>query len=337
MIELNKENTLPADNAVPTKDGGTENTPTTHRLPANKAHCASDTEDFPHLKAPEQKTKGEKWFDKIVYTGIGYFANLGLSVVIADAFLHGKGSLNRFFVDFRSKTNSALSKVMSEKAAKEWSDIASKTATLPVGGHVVMVPIKLLEDRKKRITYWINSNFFPEEYKNQGIAIKPVSQLADDELPEVVECPPKASWLATAKRRMLSWGAVIATNSILDRGVKIGDKSFNQFVEDNASKMTGLQKGSKLDNYVRLTATDSYLTVITAFITRITNGSYFKKKRPSGDLTPLTDTQFTAEPALVEKTVAPHENTVKKIIEMGPSASHSQRALSDMQTGAPSL
>lgn len=337
MTDLTKENTLPEEDKAVAVASVSAPAPETHRLTGDKAHCNSDTVDHPELKTPVQKTKGEKLFDFGLYTGLNYFMNLGLSVVIADAFLSGKGGMNRFFLNFRSKTNATFGKLMSEKAAKEWSDIAAKTATLPVGGHILMIPIKLLEDRKKRITYWINSKFFPEEYERQGIAIKPLSQMSDDELPEVVECPPKVSWYSTFKRRMLSWGAVIATNSILDRGVRIGDKSFNHFVEDHASNALGLRKGSQLDNYVRLTATDSYLTVITAFITRITNGSYFKKKPVLNEISAPVDALIADEPAPTVNAVAPRQTAVKKIIDMGPGASHSQRIATDMQTAVPGL
>src|SRR5689334_2170656 len=150
--------------------------PTADSLPAAtpSAQAEKAAPAKPPLGRPDKPTKGEKWFDWITYWGINYFGNLAISVALADFFLsHRKGKVvSEFF-------GRQFNKVFNPHYAEQ----ATKTLLLPLGGHITMIPVKLLEDRKKRWTYWLNKTFFPDEYKNQ-VPLKPLSEMSDDELPE---------------------------------------------------------------------------------------------------------------------------------------------------------
>src|SRR4051812_13211811 len=44
---------------------------------------------------PEQKmSRGEKWYNRLVYQGLNYWLNLGMSLYITDIFAHGGGRMD---------------------------------------------------------------------------------------------------------------------------------------------------------------------------------------------------------------------------------------------------
>lgn len=257
-----------------------------------------------NLADPQKKTKGEKLFDGFLYGGIGYFANFVFSVLAGHAFL--KGKWQKGFEVSEQTFNKGFQKVFPEEWAKKISMESARILCLGAGGHLVMIPIKMLEDRKKRVVYWLNSKFFPNEYGGQ-VALKPASQMRDDELPEVVEQPSKMSWGKTAIRRLaiyLGIGFGLAplnkVNHWAESKVKTGiykGVDAAQHITRSESLAT-LRNNKHFKDYVEVGAADLYISAIAAMLVKLTNGAHglFGKKKekiknelPKPENTPATD------------------------------------------------
>jgi len=245
---------------------------------------------------PPKMSQGEKLYEKVVYTGINYWLNLGLSMVVADYFLHGKGrpfydrslvSINNGFKAFK------LDKAIGEKAMERATHVALGFVSLNSGGNIILVPMKLMEDRKRPIVHWINKNIYHEQ------------QLAPDgheEKPNEIyiekEQPPQ-SWGNVIWRRTKAMAASIAFGLTLDTiGRKVldtpqiidgktvthidGQERFTGWVVNNVNKVlnSGFIPGGKAaaasaatQRYIGYAALDSINTVITSQVMHRTNGA----------------------------------------------------------------
>lgn len=272
-----------------------------------------------NLDAPQKKTKGEKLFDGFLYGGIGYFANFVFSVLAGHAFL--KGKWQKGFEVSEQTFNKGFQKVLPEKWAKKISMESARILCLGAGGHLVMIPIKMLEDRKKRVVYWLNSKFFPNEYDGQ-VALKPASQMRDDELPEVVEQPSKMSWGRTAVRRLVIYlgiGFGLAPLNKVNHWTEGKVKTGIYKGVDAAQHMTGseslatLRSNKHFKDYVEVGAADLYVSAIAAILVKLTNGAhglFGKKKEKAKDALPNPETPTVNEPQPSLSTVS-YMDTVK--------------------------
>lgn len=242
-------------------------------------------------QSPKCKTKGEKLFDLGLYGGISYGIGFVLSVMGGHFFLKGRG--RSFFNNTEKALHDGLENVVTPKYAKLLSRESMRIMALGAGGHAVMVPIKLLEDNKKRIVYWINSKFFPSEYS--GITeLKPASQMRDDELPALVETPTKMSWGKTAMRRMLVFFGIPLVLAPFSKANAALEKTAQRTLAESLSAaadatqsktLTAMNNNKLVHEYIELSASDLYLSAIAAFMVRMTNGAHgiFKgrKKAPA--------------------------------------------------------
>lgn len=94
---------------------------------------------------PHFVTKGEKKFDREVYGGIGYLANVALSLG-AVYWVERTHMGQNFMKGFVERTQKLLPKLKADTAQY----LASKSFFL-TGGFLVLLPMKLLEDRKVEI------------------------------------------------------------------------------------------------------------------------------------------------------------------------------------------
>lgn len=267
------------------KPGPPETVPAQNALEPAAADASQPTPS-PAFTAPQTATKGEKVYRWLNYTGVGYFANLALSLVIWDFFLSGKG---RPVMDGAGKGFTGLFKAtgMEAKKAAEWGTTAAKMSASPLGGHVTMIPLKIGEDHQRYITHKFNQALDPNyAYKD----LQADWNTPEEELPHLTKEATKQSWGQVALRRGMAWAAVTAAGTGLgkknsdalegwtlgkvDKGIKaIGSQGLQNFAETNQT----------FQRYTKLAALDTYFTVITSLVAYMTNTMFGKArdgKRP---------------------------------------------------------
>lgn len=286
MIDLAQEK-----NSTTTDPKSSSTTPLTAAATANPSS----------IVAPEE-SKGEKLYNTVVYKGINYWLNLGLSIVAADIFLYGKG---RPFYDkqLENVTNffksTKLDQALGEEATKRASDVALGFTTLNTGGNIILIPMKLMEDAKRPIVHWINKNI----YHDKQLAADGHEKTPDEIYIEQEQ--PKQSWGNVIWRRAQAMAASIAFGLTLDAvgrkkldvpiiedGKTIthinGTDRFTNWVVDNVTKVMNSDAipGGKvaianptIQHYVGFAALDTFNTMITSFVMHKTNGAQ-KAKLP---------------------------------------------------------
>jgi hypothetical protein len=272
MVEKTEEYTLPAQTSLaePSQGGA---------LPV----------DSPEIKpaaaaSPAAKSKGEKWYDWIVYSGINYWFNLGISLIIADAATHGKGkkALGKAATFFGGKNDKG----------QHNAQVALEQLALNSGGWLLLVPMKLMEDRKRSLVHWLNDKFGVSQTAPDGHA------LTADEI-YIEQEQPKQGWLRVVGRRVLASGSTMVAGVVLDSGfpktldhpvtvdgkvkTQIGGKErFTDFIvaQSNRALNSGYIPGGRslaqkewVQRYLGLAALDVINTKITAVVMKVTNGA----------------------------------------------------------------
>ncbi len=255
----------------------------------------------PQANAPQQgilkseKSRGEKIFDWSVYSGLNYWVNLGISIVIADYFNNKGGK------PLLSKAADSIGKMLTKNPAKlasttRHAETALETGSLLSGGWALLVPMKVLEDNKRPIVHWLNDKLGIDQTAPDGHKETP------DEI--YIECEqPKQSWLNVIKRRIIAAVAVMGTGSVLNAALRDREKTaqwqnsaaYNPRQDPHGGKkrtedfiVNAVDKGMRSgvvphgetiannDTFRRLlglAALDSIFTKITAVIMHVTNGA----------------------------------------------------------------
>ena len=237
-----------------------------------------EPDDFP---MPDQPTIGENFFNKFTYAGIGYFANLGLSLVIWDFLMDGRGrpTLNAIAHGGASGLK-ALG--MNARRAEKLAMTATEMGLSTTGGHLTMIPLKIAEDHARYFTH--RSNVLLDKnypYKN----LKVTWNTPEDDLPPMVDEPTDQTWGQVAARRGLAMAAVTASGTMLDKvgwAKPLQDNTLNVFNRGvAASGSPALQRLAArplMQRYTKLAALDSYFTVITSVVVAMTNHMFGHKK-----------------------------------------------------------
>ncbi len=261
-----------------------EKTPQRHEN-APRQDLKGAPEEF---EKPKTKSIGEKLWHFTTYTGVGYVANLLVSIVIWDFFLTGKG---RPALDKMAKGVGNILKAagMKEKAAMAAAKTPVEMACSPLGGHMVMLPVMFMENHARYCCHVANKAFDPNyQYRDLKVTIN----TPDRDLPPMVDEPDKQTLLQIAARRGLAWAAVTASGTALNKfqGGKYQDM-LEQGTLNLANKgiqMSGIPALQRLgqlpvtQRYLKLAALDSYFTVITSSVVAMTNYMFGdnKKKTP---------------------------------------------------------
>ena len=275
---------------------------------AQQAQPEKTIETPSQAPAPQQMSKGEKWFNWGIYKGLNYWVNLGMSLVITDLFVHRPG---KKFWD-------------GSKKLEKWAETLEKTSFIPLGknrhtnaknsletfmllsgGNILLVPMKLLEDRKRQIVHWLNDKMGVDQTAADG------HKMTADEI-YIENEQPKQGWLRVIGRRLLSIGAVVGVGQILNEGYRDrthpmpepgqsdphGGKA--RATDDllkyvNKGLNSGYVPGGKLlatndysQAYLKFAMLDVFFTKLTAVIMEMTNGAKPKKakKEKSIDVEP---------------------------------------------------
>jgi len=246
--------------------------------------------------APQQEmSKGEKWYNWLVYTGMNYWMNLGISLFITDVFLHGKGK--QFFHDGVASATQKLTNAtgMSRANAKWLSEVGLGTFSLNSGGNILLIPTKFLEDAKRPIVYWLNEKLGVDQTAPDGH-----KQKVDEIYIEQEQDP--QSWPRMIGRRVLGWMASTSVGLTLDRVLaqklatpimvdgemvtkKLGQKVYTDATQNvvnstlDAVGGSALVKSPMFQRYTSYAALDWIYTIITSKILHATNGAH-KEKMP---------------------------------------------------------
>lgn len=153
-------------------------TPTTH-------------EAEPCAATKPTKSKGERFFDWVVYGGIAGVGTFVATLYISNKFLNGTWAGPRYqkAVDaLEGYMASVFSKSFARSAAQE----AVQTTSLMMGGNAMLVPIAAAEHYKSRIVGGLNV------------------MLDDKTPPEAVTVAPKQTARSLIEGRLVAWGAVFS-------------------------------------------------------------------------------------------------------------------------------
>lgn len=251
-------------------------------------------------------SKGEKFYNWVVYSFVNYWVNLTGSVALADKVING--SWRKPFdlaIGKVAKSVQGSGIIKSLEVAHNNSKVALETLALTGGGWLLVIPMKWMEDRKRPIVRWLNKKFGEEQIGADGHA------LTADEI-YIEKEQPHQSWARVLGRRVLASTAVVLSGSALDHGFK--DKSklvkheykINPYKADSElvvheahlggkERITNLitnyvhkglevggetlQKGGVIERWIRLLALDSFFTKVSAMVMFLTNGAK-KKKMP---------------------------------------------------------
>ncbi len=217
---------------------------------------------------PTERSTGEVVFDQGIYTGIGYFLNLGISIIIADYLLHGNG---RPILD---KTSNLIDKHLVSNFVKgpksgEISFNALKTLALLSGGTALLFPVLWMENHKRRLVYQINQTICPDKEKHEEITQgKPLKDVPATNFPAIYDEPEKQHWSNAITRRIYGAIAVISASTVIDR--TIGNKNIEEYGVKLVNKGLGamniapLAHNGAAHRYAELTTLDAIFTVITA-------------------------------------------------------------------------
>lgn len=309
-----------------------------------------------------EMSRGEKWYNRLVYQGLNYWVNLGLSLYITDLFVHGGGKLDpsRLWQKdggwFKAKYKNGVRGIMNaftgllgggengRARAKRFGEIAIGTFTLNSGGNILLIPTKFLEDYKRPIVHWLNKYVFGEK------------QLAADgheKTPDEIyikEEQPKQSWLRMITRRALGFAVTTSTGLLIDWGLKqkldkpyrdedgvlvkykVGQDVFTEAAVGGVNYTLTAAGGSEIKGtpkrYLAYASLDWIYTVMTSWILHRTNGAHKKHmpKEIDGEVIPQAPAPYIPEkPAMPERKYA--GDVVKpRERDITPAASHAEMA-----------
>lgn len=154
-------------------------------------------------------SKGEKWYNRIVYSWLNYWTNLGISVYMAEKMTYGNWRKPMDWAIGKMAKTITKSGIAMEKAHHH-TKVGMETLSLLSGGYLLLIPLKLMEDRKRPIVHWLNKTFFG------GNAIAPDGHEETAEEIYIEKEQPHQSWWNVIKRRFLATAIVVGSGSVID-------------------------------------------------------------------------------------------------------------------------
>lgn len=304
-------------------------------------------------KSESKMSKGEKWYNRITYTGLNYWVNLGLSVVMADIAINGKGIWRKGLDYSINRTTKHLSSaIISMSKNPDKSKIIRKvhnntrvgyeSLSLLTGGSVLLFPLKFLEDNKRKVVHWLNEKLGVDQTAPDG----------HKETPEEIHIEkeqPKQSVGNLLWRRLVGTVAVVSSGIIINQIFKnknkiIPAKTYDiswtkvkydprpqggkENIEEKVFGLLNKARGKEFEpngiftRLTKLAILDSMFTGITAAVMWMTSGAK-KGKMPkeiddSNDPPVLKDevNKITTAADVTERAFADRvENRVNRLVE----------------------
>jgi hypothetical protein len=282
-----------------------------------------------------KQSTGEVVFDRTVYTGIGFAANEVISLYIADELQHGYGK--KYYDAMGHKLINLLNiKDIVKKGefftAKQRVDNTLVVGALLIGGTLLVLPMKWLEDSKSE---WVKRiNHFADRFKSNHLDDEQI-KARDKEVEESIACQPKQSWTsliigraAAVINNMLILSTTVftkpVTSKIDDFSLKYitkGAEKVNKIVySDRAdSPISKIMQTRRFRDYSKLIAIETIYTAASSLVLEIVS-KFTAKKNPQvqnpklcSDL--VQKNQTTEEKVTTESSLDPNQ----VITEASPS------------------
>ncbi|MEK6746024.1 MAG: hypothetical protein AABY33_03220 [Pseudomonadota bacterium] len=300
------------NSSEPKSDQNSSNTPQKEVSVQKETAKEPEKEAAPDVAvAPRSKpvmSKGEKVFNWVTYKGLNYWVNLGLSVVMADIAINGKGFWRKgldYSISGTTKHVSNVLKSLSKNPNKEAIErmvhnntrVGYESLSLLTGGSILLFPLKYLEDNKRKIVHWLNDKLGVDQTAPDGHKKTPEEIHIEKE-------QPKQSAGNLIKRRLLGTVSVVGAGFVLDKIFKqktlldpeivdLGWTKINydkkiqggkNYIEttafrhiNNAVKFVtggkGFKENGRIGRWTKLAILDSIFTVITASVMWVTSGA----------------------------------------------------------------
>lgn len=261
--------------------------PEIEQKPSEREQIGQTISTKPHYNFQAGKpTPGEKLFDTSLYLGLGYAVNLAGSIALTEFMLHGKGKTAIWDPTEKILVNGFKKMGLSHETALSSSKVTQEFTWLTSGGTILMIPIKLIEDRKSKLVYLLNRTFFPntiaEDDPYRTLSSSQILNGKFDEncLPQPEKEQPKNSWLNTGLRRLLGFGLVVGFGNAVNMtyGKERYENNFSNLI-NNSVKASGSKKLAKAfeeprtQRFALWTIVDGINTIITSATTYLTNGA----------------------------------------------------------------
>lgn len=283
-----------------------ENSVTQEALPqGGSAIAVAETDSSPNSlqKEAEKKpepvmSKGEKVFNWTTYTGLNYWVNLISSVIMADIAINGKGMWRKSLDVSINGTTKVLTKLgVSLRTAHNNARVGLESFSLLTGGTLLLLPLKLLEDNKRKIVHKINKKLDVNQIAPDGHEETPDEIYIEQEQPKqsvknliwrrimgttaVVSSGIAIDHLLKKKGRILppethelGWATVHYDAKVQGGKSRIEEKVFG-WINKAAKAVRGkeFESHSKVSRWTKLAILDSMFTVITAVVMKVTSGA----------------------------------------------------------------
>ncbi len=226
----------------------------------------------PPVEAKKKVSKGDKLFDQLVYTGLNNISTFVLSLGIAYGALHGfkkVGVGNPATNEWFKKTSQDLGKLLEKvrPGLGRNADNVMLTTALGIGGTLMIVPIKFLEDRRTQLVDRLNK------------------MVGDKTDPSQLKEPPKQTWGSLLLGRAAAWSVVFASLTGVEKLLPKGtfDRFSTGFAEHVVAKPLG-KSVHKVGPHTaefrlgKIAAVDVFATVAATLLLE-TSSKFFASRR----------------------------------------------------------
>ena len=186
--------------------------------PSSQKEPEKDKDAVAASRVEPVMSEGEEKFNSITYKGLGFWTNLGLSVVLAEIAIYGKGmwskglkySINRTTYHI-SNVLKSLSKNPNQEAIERMvhnnTRVGYESLSLLTGGSILLFPLKFLEDNKRKIVHWLNNKMGVDQTAPDGHEKTPEEIYIEKE-------QPKQSAGNLIKRRLIGTVSVVGAGFV---------------------------------------------------------------------------------------------------------------------------
>lgn len=250
-----------------------------------------EIEELPEAtKTKRKKSAGERVFDRVVYTGIGFGVNEGASLWVTDQFLNGKNLLENvpvakkagawFSKEGFDKASEYFAKTLklTERVVKEGEKTITITpkaragnsllmATLLSGGTLLILPMKMLEDHK---AYWVKkANHMVDRWRGSKLSADEVAA-RDAKVENEIACSPRQSWPSMLMGRVVAMFASWGTGTFI-MGKERNDKLMDWTEKTLAGSVQPEGQKSALHRYARLAGVETYSCAVSSAVLELSS------------------------------------------------------------------
>lgn len=238
-----------------------------------------------------KKTGGEKLFDRVVYTGIGFGVNEVSSLWITDQFMYGKNLLGKM-PGFLKSAGYWFSKEGFDNISVKLADIfkiknttykgefiprharAGNTllmVTLLSGGTLLLLPMRWLESNKahwvQKANHWLDGGKLSAE----EVAKR------DAEVKEHIDSSPKQSWGSLLLGRLVACSASVGTGTLVGPANNKRLMAWSEQLLTGSTQLPG--KRNMAHRWARLASVETYSCAISSIVLEIAS-KFFARSKP---------------------------------------------------------